>query len=135
MAISGYTGISFPFRVNSSGGVTMSTTSAYDPTHIEESIRQILTTGRLERPMESDVYSSIEDFVFEPNDVSLQEIMKSIIVEDLERLDDRIELSEDGIEFEIYEDEDISTLYVNLTYKILKYETYYTSKIKLGEVV
>lgn len=113
----------------------MSTTGVDDPTHIEESIHQILTTSELERPMEHEVYSSLEDFVFEPNDESLHAIMKSVIMEDLERLDDRIELTEDDIEFEVDEDEGISFLFVVITYKIIKYETYYTSRIKLGEVI
>lgn len=135
MAVSGYTGISFPFRVGSKGGIVMTTTNINDPEHIEESIRQILTTYELERPMEHEVYSAIEDFVFEPNDESLQAIMKSVIVEDLERLEGRIELSEDDIEFEVEEDEGVSILYAIITYKVIKYETYYTSQIKLGEVI
>ena len=135
MAISGYTGISFPFRVNENGGVAMTTTGINDPSHIEESIRQILTTYELERPMEHEVYSALEDFVFEPNDESLQSMIKSVIIDTLECLEDRIELDEDDIEFELEEGDGISIIYTIITYKIIKYETYYTSQIKLGEVI
>ena len=41
MPQSGYTGISYPFRINNRGGCVMSTTSRNDPTHIAESIQQI----------------------------------------------------------------------------------------------
>ena len=51
MAQSGFTGISYPFRVTNRGGCAMSTTSKTDPTHIAESIQQIFGTSYLERPM------------------------------------------------------------------------------------
>lgn len=134
MPQSGFTGISYPFRVNSRGGVSMSTTSADDPTHIEESIEQILKTEFLERPMESDIYSSVSSLLFEPNDETLQQVLKSRIADDLERLEERIECSEDDIEFEVEVEDDIEYLYVEITYNVIKYDTYFTSRIKVGEV-
>ena len=134
MLQSGYTGISYPFRVSERGGCVMSTTSRTDPTHIAESIQQIFNTNFLERPMESEVYTTVTSLLFEPNDIALQQVLKSRIINDLERLEDRIECDEDGIEFEVEVVDDIEYLYVNITYKITKYNTYYTSKIKVGEV-
>lgn len=134
MPQSGFTGISYPFRVNSRGGCTMSTTSKNDSQHIEESIQQIFNTSYLERPMESDIYTSVTPLLFEPNDVSLQQVLRSRIVSDLERLEERIECDEDGIEFEVEIEEGVEYLYANITYKVIKYNTYYTSKIKIGEV-
>ena len=134
MPQSGFTGISYPFRVNSRGGVSMSTTSADDPTHIEESIEQILKTEFLERPMESDIYSSVSSLLFEPNDETLQQVLKSRIADDLERLEERIECSEDDIEFEVEVEDDIEYLYAEITYNVIKYDTYFTSRIKVGEV-
>ena len=69
----GFNGISFPFRIVN-GGVKMSTTSVENVQHIEESIKQILNTHFLERPMESDIYSNIESLLFEPSNVALQNI-------------------------------------------------------------
>lgn len=134
MPQSGFTGISYPFRVNNRGGVSMSTTSATDPTHIAESIRQIFNTSFLERPMESDIYTTVTSLLFEPNDEALQAVLKSRMVDDLERLEDRVTCSEDDIEFTIEIEDDVEFLYANLTYTIIKYNTSYTSKVKVGEI-
>ena len=50
--MSGFTGISFPFRLNGRGGITSSTTSSFDVQHIEEAIRQVVGTMFGERIME-----------------------------------------------------------------------------------
>lgn len=134
MPQSGFTGISYPFRVNNIGGVSMSTTSATDPTHIAESIRQIFNTSFLERPMESDIYTTVTSLLFEPNDEALQAVLKSRMVDDLERLEERVTCSEDDIEFTIEIEDDVEFLYANLTYTIIKYNTSYTSKVKVGEI-
>lgn len=138
MAQSGFTGISYPFRVTSRGGCAMSTTSKIDPTHIEESIRQIFGTNHLERPMEGgDIYTTATMLLFEPNDDSLKQVLKKRMVEDLERLEQRIECGEDDIEFIVDTDNSDGTeyLYASITYKIIKYNTFFTSKIKVGEVI
>ena len=134
MPQSGFTGISYPFRVNNRGGVSMSTTSATDPTHIAESIRQIFNTSFLERPMESDIYTTVTSLLVEPNDDALQAVLKSRMVDDLERLEERVTCSEDDIEFTIEIEDDVEFLYAYLTYRIIKYNTSYTSKVKVGEI-
>lgn len=135
MPQSGYRGISYPFRISNRGGVVMSTTSRTDPSHIAESIQQIFITNFLERPMESNVYTSVTALLYEPNDLSLQQVLKTRIVDDLERLEQRIKCDEEGVEFEVEVDDDgIEYLYANITYKIIKYNTYYTSKVKVGEI-
>lgn len=134
MPQSGFTGISYPFRINNRGGVSMSTTSATDPTHIAESIRQIFNTSFLERPMESEIYTTVTALLFEPNDEALQAVLKSRMVDDLERLEERVECSEDDIEFTIEVEDDVEFLYAYLTYTITKYNTSYTSKVKVGEI-
>ena len=134
MPQSGFKGISYPFRISNRGGVVMSTTSKNDPTHIAESIQQIFNTNFLERPMEAEIYSSVTSLLFEPNDVALQQVLKSRIVSDLERLEERIECDEDSVEFEVETEDDVEYLYAYITYKIIKYNTYYTSKIKVGEI-
>ena len=136
MAQSGYTGISYPFRITNRGGCALSTTSKTDPTHIAESIQQIFGTNYLERPMEGgDVYTSISMLLFEPNDESLQLVLKSRMIEDLERLEERIECDENGIEFSVETDSNgVEYLFANITYKIIRYNTFYTSKVKVGEV-
>ena len=135
MPQSGYTGISYPFRISNRGGCVMSTTSRYDPTHIAESIQQIFNTDFLERPMESDIYTTVTSLLFEPNDITLQQVLKTRIVNDLERLEERIECDEEGVDFEVeVDDSGTEYLYASITYKVVKYNTYYTSKIKVGEI-
>lgn len=136
MAQSGFTGISYPFRVTNRGGCALSTTSRNDPTHIEESIRQIFGTNFLERPMEGgDIYTTASMLLFEPNDESLQRVLKTRMVADLERLEERIECDEDDIEFVVETDSNgVEYLFANITYRIIKYNTFFTSKIKVGEV-
>ena len=134
MSSSGFTGIGYPFRLNSQGGVVTTTTSKNDSSHIDDSIRQILSTNELERPMETEIYSNIDQVLFEPNDEGVQAILRSIIVEDLERLEDRISVSEENIDFVVEEENGIEYLYVIITYTILKYNADFTSQFKLGEV-
>ena len=134
MPQSGFTGISYPFRISNRGGVVMSTTSKTDPSHIAESIQQIFNTNYLERPMEADIYSTVTSLLFEPNDIALQQVLKSRMVSDLERLEERVECDEEGIEFEVEVEDDIEYLYATISYKIIRYNTYYTSKIKVGEI-
>lgn len=134
MPKSGYTGISFPFRVSPQGGCVMSTTSATDPTHIVESIRQIFGTSFLQRPMESEVYSEITASLFEPNDETLQNVIRSQIIDALERLEERVETEEDNITFSVETSEKGSFLFVDIDFKIIKYNTWYTAKIKVGEI-
>lgn len=135
MPQSGFTGISYPFRVSNRGGCVMSTTSKTDPTHIAESIQQIFITNYLERPMEGDeVYTTVSMLLFEPNDISLQQVLKVRMVQDLERLEKRIECEEEDIEFEVVVEDDVEYLYANITYKIIRYNTYYTSAIKIGAI-
>lgn len=134
MPQSGYTGISYPFRISNRGGCVMSTTSRTDPTHIAESIQQIIGTNHLERPMEAEIYTTVTPLLFEPNDIALQQVLKSRIVADLERLEERIECDEEGIEFVVESENDVEYLYVNISYKVIKYNTYFTSKIKVGEI-
>lgn len=136
MAQLGYTGISYPFRIGNQGGVVMSTTSRYESTHIDEGIQQILNTMFLERPMEPDVYSSITDLLFEPEDEVLQGVLKLRISEDIRRLDDRVECKPDNITFSIEDEDGVEFLFAHVTYTIMKYSTQeYTAKIKVGEMI
>ena len=84
----GYNGISFPFRIGNKGGVVMSSTSRYEIPHIHESITQILGTKFKERVMEMQFGSDLDTRIFDPNDKSLQSMIKFQIVELLDRQED-----------------------------------------------
>ena len=134
MSSKGFTGLSYPFRITSQGGSAISTTSKDDSSHIDDSIAQILGTYDLERPMEPEIASNLDTALFEPNDETLQELLKNIIAEDLERLEDRISVSEEDIDFVVEEDNGIEYLYAIITYNVLRYNATFTSQFKLGEV-
>lgn len=134
MANSGYKGISFPFRISSQGGVVMSTTSYNNPTHIEESIKQILGTGYLERVMQPEVYSDVYSSLFEPDDSSLINLVRTQILEEIERLEPRVSLDINDIDLYSKEEQGVTTLYVELTYKIISYETTFTTNVEVGEI-
>ena len=132
----GYKGISYPFRIGSNGGVVMSSTSKTNATHIAESVQQILNTEFLERPMESDVYTTVTSLLFEPNNDTLQQVLRTRLVNDIERLDSRVKVGYDGITFEVEEQDGIEYLYVCIVYSVVKYSTsLYTARVKVGEVI
>ena len=121
----GYNGISYPFRINSKGGVAMSKTSRSDSSHIRESIEQVFKTNFLERPMEGgDIYTSVSMLLFEPNNMALQSVLRARIVDDLTRLDDRIEIQDEGVVFTVRESDISNEVYIQLTYRIKKFNTY-----------
>mgnify|MGYP002513003504 CR=1 FL=1 len=92
----------------------MSTTGRYDPSHIAESIQQIFGTNFLERPMESEIYTSVTPLLYEPNDISLQQVLKNRIVSDLERLEKRVDCKAEDISFEVEEVEGIQNPKIGL---------------------
>lgn len=135
MGRGGFRGISYPFRITSRGGVAMSEANFEDSSHIAESIQQIFNTNFLERPMEGNwVYTQVTSSLFEPNDESLQQVLKTYIVEDLTRLEERIRISEDDITFSVEEENGVEVLYALITYQVIKYNTTYTSKIRVGNI-
>lgn len=125
---SGFSGLSFPFRVSGTGGIEMSTTSVSDISHITEAIEQILLTRPRERKMEYHFKSDLDTLIFEPNDESLKSLMVYHVEEALKELEDRIDVSDVDI---ISED---NTIYVIVTFKVIVYDTVYTKKIKVGDV-
>ena len=136
MAISGYTGISFPFRVGNNGGVVLSTTSRYSAEHIVEGVTQILNTKYTERPMEAEIFSDIDASLFEPDNEITKGILADQIVADLRRLENRISLNSDDIElFTVETERGENCLYANIIFRVTDYETYYqASNVLIGEV-
>jgi phage baseplate assembly protein W len=128
MPITGFTGISFPFKVNSKGGVAMSTCGNEDIPHIIESIIQILNTRRLERSMEYHIYCDTDEIVFEPNDISTHTLLKYDIEQAL-RLEHRIEVKDIAVT------SDENHIYANIHFLVHLYHRYYDSgRIIIGGV-
>ena len=123
----GFTGISFPFRINGKGGVTMSSTSVSDVPHIIEAIEQILLTKPRERRMEYHFKSDLDTDIFEPNDSSAKNLIEHQIREALGNLEDRIEVVNVDISSED------NKVQADITFRVLMYNTTYSSRIKVGE--
>lgn len=123
----GFTGISFPFRINGKGGVAMSSTSVMDVPHIIEAIEQILLTKPRERRMEYHFKSDLDTDIFEANDPSLRSLIEHQIREALTNLEDRIEV----VSVSTYSED--SKVFADITFRVLIYNTTYSSKVKVGE--
>ena len=64
MSARGFTGISFPFRINGKGSVETSTTGPSDVTHIAESIAQIFGTAPKSRVHEPRIGAASQSVIF-----------------------------------------------------------------------
>ena len=120
--MTGYTGISFPFRIGVRGGVVLSSTSKFAIPKIEESIIQILGTRRMERWMEYHIFSDLDTVVFEPNDRSLQTLFRHQLMEALQH-DSRVKIAQ--ITFHA----DDEFLWVDIDFRVIRYQT--TMKLRV----
>lgn len=128
MAETGFTGISFPFRIGVKGGVVTSTTSVTDVQHIIEAVKQILMTRPMERCMEHHFKSNIDSDIFEPNDASCRTLIAYQVKEALRELEDRIEV--DSVEVE----SDGSSIIAVIYFTVLKYNTVHVANVKVGDI-
>ena len=96
-------GMSFPFRVGVKGGLRMSGVNSYEYTHINESIFQILTTKKGERVNESYYGSDIDIHLFDPDDLSLQNLLQYEVAKSLSDNEPRIIVTKDDVSIESFE--------------------------------
>lgn len=130
----GFTGLSFPLRLNAKGGLRMSTTSPLDFSHIEESISQILRTSIGERVMELYFGSQISTHIFDPSDESSYSLLKHEVVEALTKFEPRITLDTSDIDLTNTLDEVTGKnfLHVTIHYKVIKYNRSGSVEVNLG---
>lgn len=128
-----YTGLSFPLRLNSRGGLKLSTTSSMDFSHIKESIIQILKTSIGERPMELYFGSKLSTHVFDPTDESSFSLIKHEILECLHQLEPRIEVDTYDINVSgVVEDNGQSYLKISISFTVIKYNKRDYLEVSLG---
>ena len=128
MPKSGYTGISFPFRIGVKGGVALSTTSPTDAQHIIEAMTQIIGTRPGERCMEYHFKSEVDSNIFDPNDASCRTLIAYQVKEALRELEDRVSIKSVKV---ISED---SSIVAVIHFTVLAYNTAYVTKIKVGDL-
>lgn len=124
----GFKGISFPFRIGVRGGVAMSSTNSIEVPHIIEAMQQILLTRPMERCMEYHFKSEVDYNVFDMNDISTHTLLIYQVKEALRELEDRIAV----LDVQITEDEGF--IYATVHFKVLVYDTTYSTKLKVGEL-
>lgn len=133
MSQRGFSGISFPFRFNGRGGVSTSTTSPTDFSHIEESLKQIILTSVGERRFEIEFGSEVYKQLFKVVDATNLNIIKFLISEAIAKWDDRVKVEE--VRAVAVEDEDGNSLVeVEIDVLVDKYLKRKTFNITLGGV-
>ena len=126
---SGFSGLSFPFRVSGTGGIEMSTTSVSDISHITEAIEQILLTRPRERKMEYHFKSDLDTSIYEPNDSSARSLIEYQIRQALTELEDRITVTSVTVTSKD------SSIYATIQYKVNVYiDAQFTYTAKVGEI-
>jgi uncharacterized protein len=104
-------GWSFPFRISPSGGIAL-TRQEYD---IDEAIRIILSTAKVERHMRPNFGCGIHDLVFAPNNATTAGLVYTYVEEAIGWWEPRVEL----IDIEVTTDDvDRNMLLINITYRI-----------------
>lgn len=129
-----YTGLSFPLRLNSKGGLKMSSTTPTNFRHIDESINQILRTSVGERVIENYFGSSVSYHIFDPTDDSSYSLIKHEIVEALTKLEPRIEVETSGIDLTNSLDEVTGKNFLHITvhYKVVMYNKVGSTNVAIG---
>lgn len=128
--MSGFTGISFPFKISNKGGVLLSSTDKYNVQHIIESIHQILGTRIGERTMELNFGSDLDTQIFEPNDPTTHNLIAYEIVEALERWEKRIVVKKKDITFTVEGEK----IYATVRFEVVNYGTSHTTQVEIGGV-
>lgn len=113
----GFTGISFPFRVNSHGGIAMSTTSLDDISHIRESLEQILLTTLGERVNNPEFGNTLSSYLFSPLDASIFGMMKYELSQVIDKFEPRINI----VDLQAFNEEE--KIILQLDFTVEKYES------------
>lgn len=125
MASSLYRGIALPFDK----GPTALPKAATDSDLINQSLRQIILTGRRERVMRPEFGCDAFRFVHENNNELLSELIRTEVSTAVGRFEPRVALQDILVE----RSEDLTTVYVTIIYVIVATRTQDSVKIKLPE--
>src|SRR5437763_5249023 len=104
-------GWSFPMRVNSRGGISLSGHEG----DIDEAIRIILSTAKGERHMRPQFGCGIHDLVFAPNNATTAGLVQSYVEEAIGWWEPRVELLDVIVETD---PEERNSLIINIHYKV-----------------
>jgi phage baseplate assembly protein W len=117
-----YTGISFPFRLSSKGGVQLSSLSESSVARQNEAILQRILTKRFERTMEFHIYSRLHSVIFDSIDDSDIPYVKYLVKEAI-HLETRITVKDEDITVTI--DQDNNSFSFDIHYLLNDFGTYH----------
>ena len=88
-------GLKYPFRFQSvSGGTEVSAATSREHEHIRESILQILGTRPVERFMNPEFGSRLNDLVFEQNDEVLKGLIRHYVIDAIKSWEKRVVITD-----------------------------------------
>ena len=123
------TGISFPFRVSSLGGIALSTTGTTNVSHIVDKITLVLTTFIGERTMEIEGCSQVDTLIFKDNEKSTHTLLEYQVENALRQLNDVINV------LSVNAHGDDNYMYVDIEFKLVQFDKVYTLKnLKVGDM-
>lgn len=105
----------------------MSSTDSVEVPHIIEAMQQILLTRSMERGMEFHFKSEIDTNIFDMNNISTHTLIAYQVKEALRELEDRI------VVLDVQVNEEDEFIYATVLFKVLVYDTTYSTKLKVGE--
>lgn len=109
-------GISFPFRISVKGGATMSVANSNSVEKIVESMQQIVMTREGERCMEFQVFSLIDNLIYNIlEDETLLQVCKFMVKDAINRLEKRVTVND----VEIVQDEKTNSLYALVNFTVI----------------
>ncbi len=122
-------GISYPFRISSSGGVAVSSVSTTNVAHVIEKIKMLLTTSVGDRTMEQEWCSQIDTLVFKDNERSTHTLLEYHVENALTKLSDIISVES------VHAHGEDNYMYVDIKFRLIDYDkNYIANNIKVGEI-
>lgn len=112
-------GISFPFRVDSLGGIEQSEVNLTEHEKINQSLEQIFGTRKGERVKEPEIGTELYKYLFEKvDDESIYPVIRHVAIKEIEQQEHRIEIRD----VQVYRSPTIeSALILLIEYTIIKY--------------
>ena len=120
-------GLSFPFQVNSKGGLSLVRQTKTDFSIFDMKLEQLLNTNKGERTMECGVSADLDTFVFEPTDMSTKTLLEYQIKQAVLKYIPEITITS----VNIYSNDNSIIAYI--TYTVKAYNPSNTTAIKVGD--
>ena len=120
-------GLSFPFQVNSKGGLSLVRQTKTDFSIFDMKLEQLLNTNRGERTMECGVSADLDTFVFEPTDMSTKTLLEYQMKQAVLKYIPEITITS----VNIYSNDNSIIAYI--TYTVKAYNASNTTAIKVGD--